>query len=160
MPLQVHLAVTSDAALLYLDKMPKKLQERLNTEMKTIADMLYERVVENLSGKILRIKSGQLVNSIVEDVTTTLFETTATIRPVPVTAKSLALEFGSREYQIEAKNYPYLVFFWEKENKWMRIKRVTHPQMKGFFYLREAFEALEPIIEGSFIRASEEGIAP
>ncbi len=51
-----------------------------------------------------------------------------------------SIDGGARAHPIEARNAPYLHFFWKKKNRWVRTKRVNHPGIRPYktFY-RAAF---------------------
>ncbi len=56
-----------------------------------------------------------------------------------------------RPHPIEARKSPMLVFFWKKENRWMKIRKVRHPGVPNFPkrpFLRPALEESLPQIEG------------
>lgn len=50
-----------------------------------------------------------------------------------------SVEGGARRHFIRPRDADgWLVFFWEKEGRWVKTKRVNHPGQKGKHYLRDA----------------------
>lgn len=47
---------------------------------------------------------------------------------------------GRKKYTIEAKNKPYLKFFWKKKNKIFRGLSVQHPGVEQREYIKKSFE--------------------
>jgi hypothetical protein len=119
--------------------------------MTQLTDIMYEKVIENLSGKILQSKSGELVSSIHKE-RTRLSEgvITGTVFVSPESPKAWALEKGgSGSYPIIAKNQA-LKFFWDKVGQVVFFPSVNHPASKEFGYLRRALEEMEPEVPERF----------
>lgn len=45
------------------------------------------------------------------------------------------IDKGARPHVIEASRAPYLVFFWKKISRWVRLKKVNHPGNKPYAFL-------------------------
>jgi len=80
----------------------------------TLTEATQYKVVRTPGGKITRIK---------------LFNRT------PYAA---AIDKGARPHVIEARRAPYLVFYWSKMSRWMRVRRVNHPGNKPYKFLSNA----------------------
>lgn len=61
----------------------------------------------------------------------------------------------TRPHIIQAREKPYLVFYWKKKHTWMRIKKVNHPgsKIKKRPYLRPALEDTAPQIVSKIEKA-------
>jgi hypothetical protein len=51
---------------------------------------------------------------------------------------AMAIDKGSPPHRIVAKRAPYLVFYWAKMSRWMRVRSVNHPGNKPYKFLRNA----------------------
>jgi hypothetical protein len=134
-----------------LDDLDIKMRRAISKKMTQLTDIMYEKVIENLSGKILQSKSGELVSSIHKE-RTRLSEGVITGRVFvsPESPKAWALEKGgSSSYPIFAKNET-LKFFWDKMGQVVYFPSVNHPASKEFGYLRHALEEMEPLVPERF----------
>lgn len=125
----------------FWNSLPEALREaiREKTIDQTIA--LYNKVMENVEGKILHSKSGQLAESIKYSSKQDGDAYTGSIYVSPATPKAFALEYGGKDYySIVPVNKKMLHFFWEKVGMSVYLDYVDHPPSKEFGYLRTALE--------------------
>jgi hypothetical protein len=145
----IELSVGFDA-LPRLDAIGRRL--RVATERQTFraTQLLEYKVLENLTGKILQLKTGQLYDSVRKtlDQNGDVYEGRVFIEPV--TDKALALEYGGEGYYpIDPSKGEFLKFYWEKMGSVVLARHVNHPPSKEFMYLRAAMdEAREEIPQG------------
>ncbi len=59
----------------------------------------------------------------------------------------LFFEEGTKPHTIRAKNAPYLIFFWETQNRWVKVKSVKHPGTPAYRMLAKTDEKLMPKID-------------
>ena len=155
----IGFSVIDDSALIYLDEVSPALRERMGREIVSVGEILYAKVMENVSGKILQTKTGQLAGSIVMETDVASDPMSVFVGPVPETPKAFALEFGGKgSYEILPTKSRLLHFF-SKSGDEVFTSHVNHPPSKAFRYLREALDELRPTIEGTFLEAVEEGLS-
>ena len=124
-----------------LRQLPEEMRDVMREKIIDQTLAVYNKVRENLSGKILQIKSGQLLDSLQISSRQEGRDYVGTVFIEPVTPKALALEYGGKgDYIIEAMNKPNLIFWWEREARWFVGPMVNHPPSKEFAYLRSAME--------------------
>lgn len=143
-----------------LDSLGRRL--RVATERKTVevTHIVYAKVLENLSGKILQKKTGELYSSIRQQVDITSDLIVGEVMVDPTTPKALALEYGGKsEYVIEPVKSTILKFFWEKKNETVYLHSVNHPPSKEFAYMRLAAEETMALIPDKYLEAMNTVIA-
>jgi hypothetical protein len=125
-----------------------RVRARWNAKLESTARLLYEKVIENLSGKILQIQSGELLGSIDLEIFTSEYDFIAFVGPVPVTPKAVALEFGGAgDYLIPVGKGGVLA---NKDTGFFSKATVVHPPSKEYAYLRVAMEEVENLIPNEF----------
>jgi len=133
--------------------------DRINSiAMNKITDALYEMVVENLSGKILQAKSGQLLRSVKKTLPEMVEEgfIQGSVVIEPATAKAYALEYGGK------KPYPIpkglrKTLMGNLEEDFGPVKKVyAHPPSKAYGYLSTAAEEIEPELIGTWVEVFQE----
>lgn len=131
------------------------LTERIRSNLRStsvgLTRMLASRVRENLSGKVLRARSGRLRGA----VRSQLIETKDTIggrvyvQGVPYAAIH---EFGGRTkpHEIAARHSASLAFVWKGEMRF--FKKVNHPgsRIPERSYMRSALEDMRDEIKASY----------
>src|SRR6266436_314187 len=73
-----------------------RIRSKWNARLEETAHLLKEKVLQNLDGKILQKRSGQLYESIQEETYTSGYDFIAFVGPIPATPKAYALEFGGK----------------------------------------------------------------
>ena len=130
-----------------------KVSAAVAAKLTELTHQLYNKVQENLSGRILQKQSGQLAGSIQQTIETNDEVIIGTVFPSPASPKAWALEKGGvAAYDIvpiKAK----LLHFITKEGQEVFAHHVTHPPSKEFAYLRLALEEMAPIIPAEFQQA-------
>ena len=129
----------------------------LEQKFSQLSQMLYDKVIENLSGKILRQKTGQLLESIRQETDVGSDPMMTIIGPEPATPKAWALEEGgTKSYIIVPVRAGALHFYWEKIGQEVWFPAVNHPPSQKFGYLSNALaEMHEPFVEGMRETAQE-----
>lgn len=126
----------------------ERVRLRWNAKLEATARLLYEKVIENLSGRILHEQSGQLRDSIDLEIFTSDYDFIAFVGPVPVTPKAVALEFGGvGDYLIPVGPKGVLA---NPTTGFFSKHSVVHPPSKEYAYLRTAMEEVESLIPGEF----------
>lgn len=126
-----------------------RIRSKWNQKLEEVAHLLKEKVLQNLDGKILHKRSGQLYESIHEETYSSGYDFIAFVGPIPATPKAFALEFGGKgDYIIPVGQKGFLA---SKEGDFFSKRDVLHPPSKEYAYLRIAAEEIEPMIPGEFI---------
>ena len=103
---------------------------------------VYNKVQENVTGKILQIKTGDLSRSIKVSVRTSGNPMTLTVGPEPVDVKAWVLEHGGKGYYKITPKYMMLLHWVDEEGSHFR-KRVWHPPMKAHYYMGTVLEEID-----------------
>lgn len=146
-----------DETLEAVGSVPPNLQATLERKINELTDMLLEKVLENLSGKILHRRTGALARKVVEGRRVEVGPRTivGTVEPVPLTAKEIVLELGGEaRYLIpigargflanpeDTSRYPHGFF---------SATSVSHPPSREFGYLLNALREMRDPFEAAMI---------
>lgn len=113
-----------------------RTRRQWNEKLGLLADLLYDKVIENLSGKVLQTKTQQLRGSITKEVSTSGYDFIAFVGPEPATPKAYALEFGGKSsYLIPVGPKGVLA---NRETDFFSKHDVIHPPSLEYRYLRSA----------------------
>lgn len=153
----IQVTISAADVLGRLAALPPALASRLSTVVATLAQRLYDRVEDNLSGAVLQRRSGRLaaaINQTVDDLTASVgFDPAA----VPYGA---AQEFGAdlRAHLIAVKNARALSFV--VAGKRVFAKHVMFPgaHLPERSFLRSALAALAPDIGAEIATAVAETV--
>lgn len=141
----IQVTISAADALGRLAALPPALESRLSAIVATLAQRLYDRVEDNLSGAVLNRRSGRLASSIVQQVDGLTASVGFDSAAVPYGA---AQEFGAdlRAHLIAAKNARALSF--AVAGKRMFAKHVMFPgaHLPERSFLRSALSDLAPDI--------------
>lgn len=134
--------------------MPDKLRAALLKKTYDLAETLKSKVQQNLTNKILRIRTGKLVRSIFEQVTNSTNEVAGRVFSSGL-AYAAIQEFGgeTKAHVIEAQNGKALAFNWK--GKEVFFKRVNHPGSKipAHHYMGQAFSDMKDEIKSGYEQA-------
>lgn len=133
-----------------LDSLGRRLRVATEKKMTQLTDMLYDKVIENLSGKILQRKSGELASSIRKELDFSADVMIGTVYVEPATAKAEALEYGGKEYYPIVATKASVLHFFTKSGQEVFAKSVRHPPSKEFAYLRHALWDVEELVPEGF----------
>lgn len=135
-----------------LDDLDERMKRAISRKMTQLTDLLYDKVIENLSGKILQQKSGELISSIHKDRERMSGGViTGRVYVEPESPKAWALEVGGKGmYPIVPTKASVLRFYWEKLGQIVYLHSVNHPPSQAFGYLRYAAEEVEVLIPERF----------
>lgn len=129
----------------------------LEAKFTELSHRLYQKVIENLSGRVLKKESGQLAASIREEVDVSGDVMMAIVGPEPQTPKAWALEYGgSKNYAIFPSKANVLRFYWDKVGSVVFLPYVDHPPSKEYAYLRTALAEMEPIAAAEMRETAEQ----
>jgi len=129
---------------------------RVATEKQAIksTDLLYDKVQENLSGRILQKRTGDLAASIHKLYDNTGDGYIGEVYVDPADDKAKALEYGGKGYYtIVPSKGEFLKFYWEKMGSVVFARSVNHPPSKAYHYLALALEDLRDTIPQGFREA-------
>lgn len=155
----LHIELTDISALLKVDTLDAKIDKQVRIKVEAETERLREKVVENLSGRILKTQSGRLAGSVVSHVTTGSgeegyrFSSRTVVGTVEIEdtdpkvyAYGMAHEYGGKgSYSIIPINKRFLVF--ELDGKNIFTRSVVHPGAKENSFMRLALrESREHII--------------
>lgn len=136
-----------------LDSLGRRLHVLTFRKLTELTDLMYNKVIENLSGKILNKQSGALAESIKIQTEDHGEIMTGVVYVSPETEKARVLEYGGKGY------YPILPVKGEalkwisKGGETVYAKSVFHPPSREFAYLRTAAEEMAPIIPEQYKEA-------
>jgi hypothetical protein len=142
-----------------LDGLDEKIRVAVAAKLTELTGILHNKVIENISGKILQKQSGQLAGSIQQSVDTSNEPMIGFVFPEPASPKAWALEKGGESYYPITPTKAAVLRFIAKSGETVFAKSVNHPPSKEFAYLRLALEEMEPIIPAEFRDAIAEAIA-
>jgi hypothetical protein len=132
----------------------------VETKFHELAEQLYQKVMANLSGKILQRQSGQLAGSIRKEVDTGGDTLIAIVGPEVESPKAWALEKGGEKYYaivpVKAKA---LHFYWTKIGQEVWLPYVDHPPSKEFGYLARALAEMYEIAPEEMALAIERALS-
>jgi len=132
-------------------------RRKADQELDRLADLLYTKVIENLSGKVLQSKTGELKGSISKEVYHSGYEFIAFVGPVPATAKAFALEYGGKDYYMIYPSKAQVLAWIADDGDYVFAKRVAHPPSKEYAYLRSALEEVREELDATkFIATFED----
>jgi hypothetical protein len=139
-----------------LDNLEEEIKQAIAAKLVSLTDMLYSKVMDNVSGKILQKQTGQLAGSIRQEIVDGSDTMTGTVFVEPATMKAWALERGGEEaYTIVPTKGQYLSWI-GKDGIRVFAKQVLHPPSKEFAYLREALGEMEQLVPEGFREALEQ----
>lgn len=135
--------VTTDVDVLEKwTSLPQRFKAALAAKMDILAKALEDKVIENLSGKVLQTKSGQLVRSIHREVHVSEYEIIAFVGPIPTSPKAYVQEFGGKgAYLIQVGSKGVLA---NRETGFFSKHDVIHPPLPERSYLRSALLEIAP----------------
>ena len=147
----IQVTISADA-LGRLGALPQDLASRLAAVVATLAQRLYDRVEENLSGAVLQRRSGRLASSIVQQIDGLSASVGFDPAAVPYGA---AQEFGAdiRAHLIAAKNARALSFVVAGKRVFARHVMFPGAHLPERSFLRSAMADLAPDI-GAAIAAT------
>jgi hypothetical protein len=150
----LSIEVDSRQIMARLSVMPDKGRSRILKTTYDLAEKLKSKVQQNLTNKLLRIRTGKLVRSIFEQVTNSINEVLGRVFSSGL-AYAAIQEFGgqTKAHIIEAVNGKALAF--SMGGKQVFFKRVHHPgsTIKGAHYMGEAFDFMKPEIKTEYEQA-------
>src|ERR1700722_16346592 len=130
-----------------LSYMPDKLRAAFLKKTYALAEKLKSKVQQNLTNKLLHIRTGKLVRSIFQQVTNSTNEVLGRVFSSGLPYAKIQ-EFGgqTKAHIIEAVNGKALMF--NMGGKQVFFKRVHHPgsNIKGAHYMGESFKEMTPEI--------------
>jgi hypothetical protein len=130
-----------------LDDLDERLKMALVEKMASLTEMMWSKVIENVSGKLLQTKSGDLKRAVKKaPIEVQGNSIVGTVFVEPAGPKEYALEFGGKgTYPISPKNA--MVLSWlEGDSRIFRLYVSRHPAAKDYGYLREALEEMRSIV--------------
>jgi hypothetical protein len=137
-----------------LEGLDEELKVAIAAKLTELTNVLYDKVIDNVSGKILKKQTGELASSIRQEVDTEADVMIGTVFPSPASAKAWALEKGGeKSYVIVPTKATILKFFWDKVGQTVFFTSVNHPPSKEFAYLRLALEEMETLVPDGFREA-------
>jgi hypothetical protein len=146
--------------LAYLDDMPEELRLSIGEGITTLTDLLYDKVMENVSGKLLQTKTGELASSVQKMIDVDTDPMIGSVFVDPVSPKAMALEYGGKDYYMILPSKAKVLRFFTKDGVEVYSAFVNHPPSRAYMYLRSAFAEIAPMVEGSFLAAVERAMKP
>ena len=140
-----------------LDTLDERIKVAVVEKLTSLTQIMYNKVRENLSGFVLNKVSGQLYDSVRQEVSSSGESDFGTVFMEPASPKAWALEKGGNGYYpIVPTKASLLRFFSKQEGQIVFRKEVNHPPSKAFGYLRLAFEEMQELVPEGFEQAINE----
>ena len=136
-----------------LDSLGRRLRVATGKKMEELTELAYQKVIENLSGKVLQKRTGALAASIRKENHVEGDFYLGLVFPAPADAKAFALEKGGKGYYPIVATKASVLHFFMKSGTEVFAKSVDHPPSKEFAYLRLAAEEMEAIVPEGFREA-------
>jgi hypothetical protein len=133
-----------------LDSLGRRLKAATERKMEQLTNLMYEKVMENVSGKILQKQSGALAASIRMETDVRGDQYFGSVFVESPNEKAYALEKGGKAYYPIFPVKAELLRFVTKSGETVFAKFVNHPPSQEFAYLRTAAEEMVPIIPEGF----------
>lgn len=133
-----------------LMNMDERLKLAIAAKLTQLTRMLYEKVIDNLSGKILQKQSGELMSSIKQSTDIVGDHMTGRVFVDPPSAKAYALEFGGKSFYPIDPVKARVLHWISKEGESVFRMHVDHPPSKEFAYLRTALEEMKELVPEGF----------
>jgi len=159
----LDISVDTRQIMARLTFMPDKLRAAFLKKTYALAEKLKSKVQQNLTNKLLHIRTGKLVRSIFEQVTNSANEVSGRVYSSGVPYARIQ-EFGgqTKAHIIEAKNAKALFLgsnFKGGSTAGVFFKRVHHPgsHIKGAAYMATAFNDMKPEIKQGYEDAAKQG---
>lgn len=149
------LEVKSESVKVWLDKMPENIREHLITTTGILAEKLRTLVGSKLDGAVLKQRTGDLHNSIQQQVQTGGNEITGLVYSAGNIKYAAGLEYGTTAHVIEARTAKCLAFMVGGEM--IFAKRVNHPGNKAYNYMRGSLAEMKTEIIEKLTAAAIEG---
>lgn len=128
-----------------LDDMEHTLWAAVAAKVEQLTNLMREKVIENVSGKILQKKTGQLAGSIQQRFEYGEAFVRGSVFPEPASPKAWALEKGGEAfYSIVPVKARLLSWLTEGGDK-VFAAHVNHPPSRAFRYLGEAFDEVKAV---------------
>jgi phage gpG-like protein len=143
--------VDSRAVVARLTSMPTRIHAGILKATYGLAEELKSRVQQNLTNKVLQIRTGKLVRSIFQQVTDGANEVSGRVYSSGL-AYAAIQEFGgqTKAHIIEAVSGKALAFAIAGQTVF--AKRVNHPgsNIPAHHYMGQAFDAMKPKIKQAY----------
>lgn len=117
-----------------------RVRHKWDQRLDALTELLYDKVIANVSGKILQSKTGDLKSRIVKESFHSGYEFIGFVGINQATPKDYALEFGGTgPYTITPKEKLWL-YWYDQYSGPVFAKHVNHPPSREYRYIREAEE--------------------
>lgn len=136
-----------------LDTLDEAIITAVTKKLAELTIKMYEKVIENVSGKILQKQSGQLAGSVNLNFG---FDGGTRIGEVfidPASPKAWALEKGGTQYYDIRPTKAQFLHFFTKSGAEVFTKYVSHPPSREFAYLRTALDEMRPLVQPGLAEA-------
>lgn len=143
-----------------LDSLGRRLRVATEKKMIQLTGMLYDKVIENVSGKILQKQSGELASSIKQQLDLVGETMLGSVFVDPANDKAWVLEKGGKGYYPIVATKAQVLHFFTKSGTEVFTKSVHHPPSREFAYMRTALEEMTELVPQGFqeyIRAVLDG---
>ena len=142
-----------------LDHLNTRAYAALAKKFVELNDQLYAKVVENVSGRILKKQTGELASQIYREVTIGQDTMLGEVGVRPESPKAWALEKGGKGYYAILPNKSHILhFYWGKLGKMVFLPSVNHPPSRKFGYLISALEEMRTLVPEEMDRALHQAL--
>jgi hypothetical protein len=156
-PVQVKVDATRALAWFGPAGIPEGVRKNLRATVPSLTKRLGTAVNANLDSGLKSRNRLQVKSEMVENPTS-VYGRVTTIATSPPQMLPRWLEEGTAPHLIAARNASALFFFWEKMGRNVSFRSVNHPGFKGIFYMKNAFDAMEPEIVAELSDAVRQGV--
>jgi hypothetical protein len=146
----LNIEFTVPSNLAYLDE---RLKTAIAAKLTELTTLLFDKVQENLNGKILQKKTGQLSDSMRKNVDTSTEVMVGVVFPDPASPKAWALEKGGIGYYPITPSKASVLSWIGKSGARVFAASVNHPPSKAFHYMEDALEEMRELVPAGFEEA-------
>lgn len=129
-----------DQLTLLFEQVPEKLRNIIYKKVAYLTNVLYDTVEDNLSGRVLKERTGDLKSRIKKHVIDSGDTIVGEVFIYPVDEKALALEYGGKGYYPITPVKAQALRFVSKSGEIVFAQYVNHPPLEERSYLRSAMD--------------------
>lgn len=142
-----------------LDTLGDDLKRAIAEKLTQLGQQLYEKVEENVSGRILQKQTGALASKIRQETDLASNPMEANVYVADAGGKEWALERGGLKNYTIVPTKAKLLHFFAKDGSEVFTRLVDHPPSKEFAYLGRALEEMRSIVPAALLEAIEQVLA-
>jgi hypothetical protein len=139
-----------------LEDLDGRIKAAVVSKLIELTQVMFDKVQENLNGKILQKQTGQLASSMQQTVEIRENVSTGAVFPEPASPKAWALEKGGKGYYEIYPTKAAVLSWVGKEGGRVFRASVNHPPSKDFRYMELALDEMRELVPAGFEAAIQE----